>query len=90
MRRDRLPLAAGLTPVFLVTAPTALAGALQLKRNSGGVWESLASLMITLCTFVQGGAMCLAMYYVEDVLANQREKVNKYADFSDVKVKAEP
>ena len=45
----------GLTPVILLTAPTAIAGAFQLKQSLGGTWSSGATLLLAFCSMIQVG-----------------------------------
>ena len=57
----------GLLPLFVLTVPTSLASAFQLRTSEGGMWEPIASFMLLLAALTQLVASVIALYYIERV-----------------------
>ena len=85
----------GLTPLFVLTVPSSLASAFQLRISEGGSWEPLASLMLMAAALTQLAASVVALYYIErvqqtaaaacpddpEVLAIENEQAEAHAAF---------
>ena len=84
-----LPLCAGLTPMFVLVTPTVMAGAFQLRAGTGGVWTSIATVMLVLCSLIQLSAGVLAAYFIDDVRRRKADELagEGYEDDEDVKRK---
>lgn len=84
-----LPLCAGLTPMFVLVTPTVMAGAFQLRAGTGGIWTSVATVMLVLCSLIQLGAGVLAAYFIDDVRKHKAAELagEGYEDDEDVKLK---
>ena len=67
LRLRLLPCLAGLMPIVLLTVPTSLAGAFQLRAAEGGDWESWSATMLGVAALVQLILGVLALYYIEQV-----------------------
>ena len=67
LKLDVTQMLIGLLPIFTLTAPSSLAASFQLRVPEGGAWEPLASMMLMLAALVQLVAMCIALYYIDQV-----------------------
>lgn len=70
--------------MFLLVAPTTMAGAFQLRSGTGGAWASIATVMLVICSLVQLGAGVLAAYFIEDARKNRTEQLAQYDDDAEV------
>lgn len=82
LRCDVRQMLLGLTPIFVLTMPTSMAGAFQLRKGEGGVWAPLATLSLMVAALVQLVLGCLALYFIEKV---RSDGVAKYPDDAEVK-----
>eukprot|EP00908_Phaeocystis_cordata_P005548 Transcript_16046.p1 GENE.Transcript_16046~~Transcript_16046.p1 ORF type:complete len:636 (-),score=317.89 Transcript_16046:270-2123(-) len=74
----------GLTPMFILVVPTVLAGAFELRAGSGGVWASIATVMLVICSLVQLGAGVLAAYFIKETQEKKAAELASYPTDEDV------
>jgi len=76
----------GSQPIVILIAPTVIAGAFLLR--SGGVWDSLGGVTLTVAAVVQVGAMVVAAYYIQEeveyILQNPTLKENQFEEDKEV------
>ena len=74
----------GLSPVFLLTVPTSLAGAFQLKTSEGQMWESAATIMLMVASLTQLVAAVAMMYLIQQTKTHKRDKIQDFPTDDDV------
>ena len=74
----------GLSPVFLLTVPTSLAGAFQLKTSEGQMWESAATIMLMVASLTQLVAAVAMMYLIQQTKTHKRDKIQDFPTDEDV------
>ena len=74
----------GLSPVFLLTVPTSLAGAFQLKTSEGQMWESAATIMLMVASLTQLVAAVAMMYLIQQTKTHRRDKIQDFPTDEDV------
>ena len=84
LRADLRQMLLGLSPVFLLTAPTSMAGAFQLKVGEGPGWVTASSMMLMLAGAMQMLFGLLMLYFIEEVKTNQGEQIDAFADDAEV------
>uniref|UniRef100_A0A7S2NPG3 Uncharacterized protein n=1 Tax=Haptolina brevifila TaxID=156173 RepID=A0A7S2NPG3_9EUKA len=57
----------GLLPIFMLTIPTSLSGAFELRAEEAGLWGPLATMMLLIAALVQLILGVLALYFIEQV-----------------------
>ena len=67
LRADVRQMLLGLSPIVLLTAPTSMAGAFQLRVAEGPGWVAASSLMLMLAGAVQLTFGLLMLYFIEEV-----------------------
>jgi hypothetical protein len=70
----------GLTPICILTFPTTLAGAFQLKIKDGATWASAATVFLVVATLLQLVFGCVALYQIEKVRREKADELAKYPD----------
>ncbi len=73
-----------LQPIIVLSVPSTMAGAFQLKTDDGDVWASAASVSLALCSLIMLVAGLVAMYYIEDAKAHHKAALRAYEDDAEV------
>jgi hypothetical protein len=84
LRADLRQMLLGLSPIFLLTMPTSMAGAFQLKVAEGPGWVTASSLMLLLSGAMQMMFGLLMLYFIEEVKSNQGEQIDAFGDDAEV------
>ena len=84
LRADLRQMLLGLSPVVLLTAPTSMAGAFQLRVSEGPGWVTASSMMLMLAGAMQMLFGLLMFYFIEEVKTNQGEQLDGFADDAEV------
>jgi len=67
----------GTSPVVVVVFAVTLAGAFQLRKAEGGVWESLSSLTLAVASGVMFASLVASAYFIEDTAEKHREELEQ-------------
>ena len=65
----------GSFPVLLLIAPCVLAGAFQLRKPEGGIWQSLGGVTLAVAALVQMMALVAAGHFIERAAAEHEEEL---------------
>jgi len=65
----------GSTPVVLLIAPCVITGAVLLRTQEGGMWESLSVVMLGISTLTQMGSMLVALMYIERTIDKHEKEI---------------
>ena len=84
LRADLAQMLLGLSPIFLLTVPTSMAGAFQLRVNEGDGWVTASSMMLLLAGGAQMLFGVLMLYFIEDVKTNQGDALEAFGDDAEV------
>jgi len=74
----------GLSPIFMLTVPTSMAGAFQLRVAEDDSWAAAASMMLLLASCVQMVLGLLMLYFIEEVKTHQGEQLDAFEDDAEV------
>jgi len=84
LRADLIQMLLGLSPIFLLTVPTSMAGAFQLRVEEGPGWVTASSMMLMLAGAMQMMFGLLMLYFIEEVKTNQGEQIDAFEDDAEV------
>ena len=74
----------GTLPVVIIVATSAMAGAFLYAKEKGGVYSSLADVVVMIGLMAQLVFMAGAMYYIEDLVQNRPEIIAAMPDDEEV------
>lgn len=74
----------GTLPVMIIVATSAMAGAFLYAKEKGGVYSSLADVVVMIGLMAQLVFMAGAMYYIEDLVQNRPEIIAAMPDDEEV------
>jgi len=79
----------GLSPIWMLTVPTSMAGAFQLKIGEDESWAAAASMMLLLAGGVQMIFGLLLLYFIEEVKEHRGDELDAIPDDAEVAAQEE-
>ena len=76
----------GTLPIIFLIVPTVMTGAFKNKEQDGPIYATLSGIFMASTSVVQGGAMLLAGYYIQQARAKHFEELSKPDEFFDKEV----